>query len=93
MRPAPLASLLSGRSTTTVVSLGVDSAFACIKVAMPPITDGKVIRFHLQVLHGINVKESLGKKERTLALGSRLFGVSLDNVPRRCVPEFGLVPW
>ncbi|CAL8392345.1 unnamed protein product [Gadus morhua 'NCC'] len=59
---------------------------------MPSITDGKVIRFHLQVLHGINVKGSLEKKDRSLVLGSRHFGVSLDNVPRHCIPEFGLVP-
>ncbi|CAL8317363.1 unnamed protein product [Merluccius merluccius] len=55
-------------------------------------TDDKVIRHHLQVVHGITVRAGPGRRERTLVLGSRLFGVSLDNVQRRYVPESGLVP-
>ncbi|KAK0151038.1 Neuroendocrine protein 7B2 [Merluccius polli] len=53
-------------------------------------TDDKVIRHHLQVVHGITVRAGPGRRERTLVLGSRLFGVSLDNVQRRYVPESGL---
>ncbi|KAG7283025.1 hypothetical protein CRUP_012918 [Coryphaenoides rupestris] len=53
-------------------------------------TDDKVIRFHLRVIHGISVRECPSRKERCLVLSSRLFGVSLANVQRRFIPEYGL---
>ncbi|XP_028996897.1 rho GTPase-activating protein 11A-like [Betta splendens] len=56
------------------------------------ITDGNVIRFHLQVLHGITVKSSERRRERRSISGAKVFGVPLETVTRRYVPEFGLVP-
>ncbi|XP_068199375.1 rho GTPase-activating protein 11A-like [Antennarius striatus] len=56
------------------------------------ITDSNVIRFHLHVLHGITVKSFEKKRERLFISGSKTFGVPLENVPRRYIPEFGLVP-
>nr|XP_043905827.1 rho GTPase-activating protein 11A-like [Solea senegalensis] len=56
------------------------------------VTDSNVIRFHLQVLHGITVRSFERKKERLLIGGSKIFGVPLENVPRNYIPEFGLVP-
>lgn len=57
------------------------------------VTDSNVIRFHLQILHGITVKNFNGKKDRLLIGGSKVFGVPLENLPRQYIPEFGLVPW
>ncbi|XP_019726281.1 rho GTPase-activating protein 11B-like isoform X2 [Hippocampus comes] len=56
------------------------------------ITDSDVIRFHLQVIHGINVKSVESKTERLFASGAKVFGVPLENLSRRFIPEFGLVP-
>uniref|UniRef100_A0A7N6A1Z8 Rho-GAP domain-containing protein n=1 Tax=Anabas testudineus TaxID=64144 RepID=A0A7N6A1Z8_ANATE len=56
------------------------------------VTDRNVIRFHLQVLYGITVKNFEKKKERLSVSGSKIFGVPLENVSRRYIPEFGLVP-
>ncbi|TKS76311.1 Rho GTPase-activating protein 11B [Collichthys lucidus] len=55
-------------------------------------TDGNVIRFHLQVLYGITVRSFEKKKERLFIGGAKIFGVPLENLPRRYIPEFGLVP-
>lgn len=57
------------------------------------ITDSSVICFHLQVLHGITVKSIEGRKGRLFVGGAKIFGVPLENLPRRYIPEFGLVPW
>lgn len=57
------------------------------------VTDSSVIRFHLQVLHGITVKSIEGKRDRFYISGAKIFGVPLENLPRRYIPEFGLVPW
>lgn len=57
------------------------------------VTDSNVIRFHLQVLHGITVRNFDRKKERLFVGGPKIFGVPLENLPRRYLPEFGLVPW
>lgn len=57
------------------------------------VTDSNVIRFHLQVLHGITVRSFEKKKERLFIGGAKIFGVPLENLPRRYIPEFGLVPW
>ena len=57
------------------------------------ITDSNVIRFHLQILHGITVKSLEKKKKRLLLGGSKIFGVPLENLARKYIPEFGLVPW
>nr|XP_019953272.1 PREDICTED: rho GTPase-activating protein 11A [Paralichthys olivaceus] len=56
------------------------------------VTDSNVIRFHLQVLHGITVKSLEKRKERLFIGGLKIFGVPLENLPRRYIPEFGLVP-
>ncbi|KAL3052256.1 hypothetical protein OYC64_004914 [Pagothenia borchgrevinki] len=56
------------------------------------ITDSNVIRFHLQILHGITVKSLEKKKKRLLLGGSKIFGVPLENLARKYIPEFGLVP-
>lgn len=56
------------------------------------ITDSDVIRFHLRVIHGINVKSVESKTERLFASGEKVFGVPLENLSRRFIPEFGLVP-
>lgn len=56
------------------------------------VTDNNVIRFHLHVLYGISVKSFEKKKERLLISGSKVFGVPLESLPRRYIPEFGLVP-
>ncbi|TWW68790.1 Neuroendocrine protein 7B2 [Takifugu flavidus] len=56
------------------------------------VTDSSVIRFHLQVLHGITVKSIEGRKDRLFISGAKIFGVPLENLPRRYIPEFGLVP-
>ncbi|XP_047430325.1 neuroendocrine protein 7B2 [Mugil cephalus] len=57
------------------------------------VTDRNVIQFHLQVLYGISVKNLEKKRERLLIItGSKVFGVPLENLPRRYIPEFGLVP-
>ncbi|XP_034999541.2 rho GTPase-activating protein 11A-like [Hippoglossus stenolepis] len=56
------------------------------------VTDGNVIRFHLQVLHGITVKSLEKRKERLFIGGVKIFGVPLENLPRTYMPEFGLVP-
>ncbi|GAA6214896.1 rho GTPase-activating protein 11B [Lates japonicus] len=56
------------------------------------ITDCNVIRFHLQVLYGITVKSLEKKKDRLSVGGAKIFGVPLENLPRRYIPEFGLVP-
>uniref|UniRef100_A0A673CLL9 Rho-GAP domain-containing protein n=1 Tax=Sphaeramia orbicularis TaxID=375764 RepID=A0A673CLL9_9TELE len=55
-------------------------------------TDRNVIQFHLHVLYGIMVKNSGKKMERLLIGGTKIFGVPLENLPRRYMPEFGLVP-
>ena len=57
------------------------------------VTDSNVIRFHLQVLYGITVKSIEKKKERLFVGGVKIFGVPLENLARRYIPEFGLVPW
>lgn len=59
--------------------------------AMRP-TDERAIRFHLRFIHGIAVRDGPGRKERTLVLTTRLFGVPLAHVQRRVIPESGLVP-
>uniref|UniRef100_A0A3P9P296 Rho-GAP domain-containing protein n=1 Tax=Poecilia reticulata TaxID=8081 RepID=A0A3P9P296_POERE len=51
-----------------------------------------VIRFHLQVLYGISVKNFAKKKGKLVYTGAKVFGVPLENLPRRYIPEFGLVP-
>uniref|UniRef100_A0A3B3CXF9 Rho-GAP domain-containing protein n=1 Tax=Oryzias melastigma TaxID=30732 RepID=A0A3B3CXF9_ORYME len=51
-----------------------------------------LIRFHLQVLHGISVKRLEKRKERLVLSGAKVFGVPLENLPRQYLPEFGLVP-
>ncbi|XP_044185461.1 rho GTPase-activating protein 11A-like isoform X1 [Thunnus albacares] len=56
------------------------------------ITDRNVIRFHLQNIHGITVKTFEKKKERLFISGTKIFGVPLENLARRYIPEFGLVP-
>ncbi|KAM3603249.1 uncharacterized protein V6R79_019335 [Siganus canaliculatus] len=56
------------------------------------VTDSNVIRFHLQILHGITVKSFERRKERLHIGGAKTFGVPLENLPRRYIPEFGLVP-
>lgn len=57
------------------------------------VTDTSVICFHLQVLHGITVKSTERRKERLFLSGAKVFGVPLESLPRRYIPEFGLVPW
>lgn len=57
------------------------------------VTDSNVIRFHLEVLHGITVRNFEKKKERLFIGTAKIFGVPLENLPRRYLPEFGLVPW
>lgn len=57
------------------------------------VTDSNVIRFHLQILHGITVRSFDRKKDRLLVSGSKVFGVPLENLLRQYIPEFGLVPW
>ncbi|KAK1889541.1 Rho GTPase-activating protein 11B [Dissostichus eleginoides] len=56
------------------------------------ITDSNVIRFHLQILHGITVKSLEKNKKRLFVGGSKIFGVPLENLARKYIPEFGLVP-
>ncbi|XP_061669119.1 rho GTPase-activating protein 11A-like [Syngnathoides biaculeatus] len=56
------------------------------------VTDSGVIRFHLQVMHGINVKSIERKTERVFIGGAKIFGVPLENLSRSFIPEFGLVP-
>ncbi|XP_070706001.1 rho GTPase-activating protein 11A-like [Pempheris klunzingeri] len=56
------------------------------------VTDSNVIQFHLQVIYGISVKSSEKKKKRVFIGGAKTFGVPLENLPRRYIPEFGLVP-
>ncbi|XP_059213129.1 rho GTPase-activating protein 11A-like [Centropristis striata] len=56
------------------------------------VTDSSVIRFHLQVIYGITVKSFEKRKERLFFGGAKIFGVPLENLPRRYIPEFGLVP-
>ncbi|XP_078146201.1 inactive Rho GTPase-activating protein 11B-like [Centroberyx gerrardi] len=56
------------------------------------ITDSNVIRFHLRVIHGITIKSCERKKERLFMGGTKIFGVPLENLQRRYIPEFGLVP-
>lgn len=57
------------------------------------VTDTSVIRFHLQVLHGITVKSIERRRDRLFISGAKVFGVPLESLPRRYIPEFGLVPW
>ncbi len=57
------------------------------------VTDSNVIKFHLQVIYGITVKSFEKKRERLFVGGAKIFGVPLENLPRRYIPEFGLVPW
>lgn len=71
-----------------------------LKLLKPPgyfftmkVTDKNVIRFHLQVLYGITVKSFEKKREKLSISGAKVFGVALENVPRRYIPEFGLIPW
>nr|XP_057913854.1 inactive Rho GTPase-activating protein 11B-like [Doryrhamphus excisus] len=54
--------------------------------------DSNVIRFHLQVSHGINVKSVERKNDRLFLGGAKVFGVPLENLSRCLIPEFGLVP-
>ncbi|XP_049913573.1 rho GTPase-activating protein 11A-like [Epinephelus moara] len=56
------------------------------------VTDSNVLRFHLQVIYGISVKSFEKKKDRLFVGGAKLFGVPLENLSRRYIPEFGLVP-
>ncbi|KAJ4929296.1 hypothetical protein JOQ06_004906 [Pogonophryne albipinna] len=56
------------------------------------ITDSSVIRFHLKILHGITVKSLEKKNKRLFIGGSKVFGVPLENLARKYIPEFGLVP-
>uniref|UniRef100_A0A3Q3WY07 Rho-GAP domain-containing protein n=1 Tax=Mola mola TaxID=94237 RepID=A0A3Q3WY07_MOLML len=56
------------------------------------VTDSSVIRFHLQVLHGITVGSFEGRRDRLFIGTAKVFGVPLENLPRRYIPEFGLVP-
>lgn len=57
------------------------------------VTDTSVICFHLQVLHGITVKSTERRRDRLFISGAKVFGVPLESLPRRYIPEFGLVPW
>lgn len=57
------------------------------------VTDSNVIRFHLQVLYGITVRSFERKRERLIIGGAKIFGVPLESLARRYIPEFGLVPW
>lgn len=57
------------------------------------VTDSNVIRFHLQVIYEISVKSFEKRKERLFIGGAKIFGVPLEHLPRRYIPEFGLVPW
>ncbi|XP_034555621.1 rho GTPase-activating protein 11A-like [Notolabrus celidotus] len=56
------------------------------------VTDRNVIRFHLQVVYGITVRSFEKRKDRLFMSGAKIFGVPLENLPRRYIPEFGLVP-
>ncbi|XP_038133438.1 rho GTPase-activating protein 11A-like isoform X1 [Cyprinodon tularosa] len=56
------------------------------------ISESNVIRFHLQVLYGISVKKFKRNKGRWINSGAKVFGVPLDNLARRYIPEYGLVP-
>ncbi|KAM7367669.1 hypothetical protein PAMP_013953 [Pampus punctatissimus] len=56
------------------------------------VTDSNVICFILQNIHGITVKSFEKKKDRLFVGGSKIFGVPLENLARRYIPEFGLVP-
>ncbi|XP_061842749.1 inactive Rho GTPase-activating protein 11B-like [Nerophis lumbriciformis] len=56
------------------------------------VTDNNVIRFHLQVIHGINVRSVERKNNRLFLGGAKVFGVPLENLPRCFISEFGLVP-
>ncbi|XP_041661056.1 rho GTPase-activating protein 11A-like [Cheilinus undulatus] len=55
-------------------------------------SDKNVIRFHLQVIYGIHVKTFEKRKDRLFVSEAKIFGVPLENLPRRYIPEFGLVP-
>lgn len=57
------------------------------------ISDTNVVRFHLHILYGITVKNFERKRERLSVGGAKVFGVPLETVARRYIPEFGLVPW
>ncbi|CAL1586727.1 unnamed protein product [Knipowitschia caucasica] len=59
---------------------------------MTKLSDHKVIRFHLQVLHGITVETRRKRRDRFSVSGARIFGVPLENMARVYVPDFGLVP-
>ncbi|KAF7230917.1 inactive Rho GTPase-activating protein 11B [Nothobranchius furzeri] len=56
------------------------------------LTNKNVIRFHLQALYGISVKNLEEKKERQVFSGAKIFGVPLENLSRCYIPELGLVP-
>ncbi|XP_029903145.1 rho GTPase-activating protein 11B-like isoform X2 [Myripristis murdjan] len=56
------------------------------------ITDSHMIRFHLRAIHGIAVKSCEKKMKRPFIGSRKMFGVPLENLPRRYIPEFGLVP-
>uniref|UniRef100_A0A672FN02 Rho-GAP domain-containing protein n=1 Tax=Salarias fasciatus TaxID=181472 RepID=A0A672FN02_SALFA len=51
-----------------------------------------VIRFHLELLYGISVKNVEKKSDWKLMGGTKVFGVPLEKAPRSYIPEFGLVP-
>uniref|UniRef100_A0A3B3X7Q2 Rho-GAP domain-containing protein n=1 Tax=Poecilia mexicana TaxID=48701 RepID=A0A3B3X7Q2_9TELE len=48
--------------------------------------------FQVFVLYGISVKNFAKKKGKLVYTGAKMFGVPLENLPRRYIPEFGLVP-
>ncbi|XP_077409645.1 inactive Rho GTPase-activating protein 11B-like [Vanacampus margaritifer] len=56
------------------------------------ITDSAAARLHLQLIHGINVKNVVRKTKRLLVSGTKVFGVPVQNLSRTFIPEFGLVP-
>uniref|UniRef100_A0A3Q1BJW4 Rho-GAP domain-containing protein n=2 Tax=Amphiprion TaxID=80969 RepID=A0A3Q1BJW4_AMPOC len=56
------------------------------------VTDSNVIRLYLKVHYGISVKSCEKTNDRVLISGAKVFGVPLENLPRRYIPEFGLVP-
>lgn len=59
---------------------------------MTKVSDCNVIRFHLQVLHGITVKACKKRTDRLFIGGARVFGVPLENLQRSYTHDFGLVP-
>lgn len=57
------------------------------------IVDKNKSHFHLQTLNGKSVRSFEKKKDKPLFGGAKVFGVPLESLPTRHIPEFGLVPW